>query len=71
MGKGKRTLFVGFFVNVIVVFLFFTSVAARPNVYYGRVVGIEFSMLRVNLSSPLFPSLPAPACHAFGLDRGQ
>jgi hypothetical protein len=47
MAKGKGTLFVGFLVNVIIVFLFITSVAARPNVYYGRVVGIEFSVLQV------------------------
>jgi Na+/melibiose symporter-like transporter len=45
MGKRKRILLVGFFVNLIIFFLFINSVGARPNVYYGQVVGIEFSML--------------------------
>jgi hypothetical protein len=47
MGKQKRTLLVGFLVNLIIVFLFINSVGARPNVYYGHVVGIEFSVLQV------------------------
>jgi hypothetical protein len=47
MEKRKRIILVGFFVNVAIVFLFITSVVARPNVYYGRVVGIEFSVLQI------------------------
>jgi hypothetical protein len=47
MGKRKRILLVGFFVNLIIFFLFTNSVGARPNVYYGQVVGIEFSVLQV------------------------
>jgi hypothetical protein len=44
---GKRILLVGFLVNFIIFFLFINSVGARPNVYYGQVFGIEFSMLQV------------------------
>jgi hypothetical protein len=47
MEKRKRILLVGFLVNLIIFFLFINSVGASPNVYYGRVVGIEFSMLQV------------------------
>ena len=47
MEKRKRIILVGFFVNLIIVLLFINSVGARPNVYYGRVVGIEFSLLQV------------------------
>jgi hypothetical protein len=47
MGKRKRILLVGFFVNLIIFFLFTNPVGARPNVYYGQVVGIEFSVLQV------------------------
>jgi hypothetical protein len=47
MGKKKRILFVGFFVNLIIFFLLINSVGARQNVYYGQVVGIEFSVLQV------------------------
>ena len=47
MGKRKGTLLVGFFVNLIIFFLFINSIGARPNVYYGQVVGIEFSVLQV------------------------
>jgi hypothetical protein len=39
MALGKGTLLVGFFVNVIIVFLLITSVAGRPNVYDGGVAG--------------------------------
>jgi len=47
MGKRKRILLVGFFVNLTLFFLLINSAGARPNVYYGQVVGIEFSMLQV------------------------
>ena len=47
MEKRKRIILVGFFVNLIIVLLFVNSVAAGPSVYYGRVVGIEFSMFQV------------------------
>ena len=47
MGKRKRILLVGFLVNLTIFLLFINSVGARPNVYYGQVVGIEFSMLQV------------------------
>ena len=47
MGKGKRTLLVGLFLNFVIVFLFINSVGASPNVYYGRVVGIEGPIFQV------------------------
>jgi len=47
MGKGKRTLLVGFFINLIIAFPLINFVGAAPGVYYGRVVGIEFSVLQV------------------------
>ncbi len=47
MAKKKRILLVGFFVNLIFVFLFVNSVGAGTSVYYGQVVGIEFSVLQV------------------------
>jgi len=47
MGKPKRPLLVGFFVCVILVLLFINSVGAWTRVYYGQVIGIEFSMLQV------------------------
>jgi len=47
MGKRKRIILVRFFVNLTIFFLFINPVGARPNVYYGRVVGIEFSVLQV------------------------
>jgi hypothetical protein len=47
MEKRKRIILVGFFVNLIIFSLFISSVGARPNVYYGQVVGIEFTMLQV------------------------
>ena len=47
MGKGKGILLVGFFINLTIVFLFINSVGAGPSVYYGQVVGIEFSVLQV------------------------
>jgi hypothetical protein len=46
MEKRKRFLLVGFFVSLILV-LSVNSVGARTNVYYGQVVGIEFTMLQV------------------------
>ena len=47
MEKKKRILLVGFFVSLIIVLLFINSAAAEPRVYYGQVVGIEFSLLQV------------------------
>jgi hypothetical protein len=47
MGKGKRTLLVGFLINLALFFLLVNAAGARPSVYYGRVVGIEFSVLQV------------------------
>ena len=47
MEKRKRILLVGFFMTLIIVFLFINSVAAGPSVYHGQVVGIEFSVLQV------------------------
>ena len=47
MGKRKRILLVGFLVNLTLFFLLINSVGAMPNVYYGQVVGIEFSVLQV------------------------
>ena len=47
MGKGKRTLLVGFLLSFVIVFLFINSIGASPRVYYGQVVGIEFSLLQV------------------------
>ena len=47
MGKRKRILLVAFLVNLIFVSLFINSVGAGTRVYYGQVVGIEFSLLQV------------------------
>jgi hypothetical protein len=47
MEKRKRILLVGFFVNLMVFLFIINSVAAGTRVYYGRVVGIEFSVLQV------------------------
>jgi hypothetical protein len=47
MGNRKRTLLLGFLINLIGVFLFVNSIGAGPWVCYGQVVGIEFSMLQV------------------------
>ena len=47
MGKAKRTLLVGFLMTLAIFFLLVHPVGARPNVYYGHVVGIEFSVLQV------------------------
>jgi hypothetical protein len=47
MGKGKRTLLVGLLLNFVIVFLFINSIGASPRVYYGHVVGIEFSVIQV------------------------
>ena len=47
MGKRKRILVVAFLVNLIFVSLFINSVGAGTRVYYGQVVGIEFSLLQV------------------------
>ncbi len=47
MGKRKRILIVGLFVNLIFLSLLIHSVGASPRVYTGQVVGIEFSVLQV------------------------
>jgi hypothetical protein len=47
MGNRKRILFIGFFINLIIIFLFVNSVGAGPRIYYGQVVGTEFSVLQV------------------------
>ncbi len=46
MERRKRLLLVGFFVSLILV-LSVNSVGASTRVYYGQVVGIEFTMLQV------------------------
>ena len=46
MGKRKRFLLVGCFVSLILV-LSVHSVGATTGVYYGQVIGIEFTMLQV------------------------
>ncbi len=47
MGKRNGVLLVGFLVGSILVILSIHSVEASASVYYGRVVGIEFSLLQV------------------------
>lgn len=47
MGKRKRIFLVGFLISLTLVFLLINSVGAGPRVYYGHVVGIEFSVLQV------------------------
>lgn len=47
MGKRKGILFVGFLVNLIIALFIINTVGAASGVYYGRVVGIEFSVLQV------------------------
>jgi hypothetical protein len=47
MENGKRILFIGFLINSTIFFLLINSVGAGPSVYYGQVVGIEFSVLQV------------------------
>jgi len=47
MEKRKRILLVGFLVSLTIVLLFINSVGASPRVFYGHVVGIEFSLLQV------------------------
>jgi len=47
MGNRKRTLFIGFLINLIGVFLLVNAIGAGPWVCYGQVVGIEFSVLQV------------------------
>ncbi len=47
MGKRKRVLIVGFLVSLILVLLLIDTAGARTRVYYGQVVGIEFSVLQV------------------------
>ncbi len=47
MEKRKRILVVGFLVSLILVLLFIDSAGARTRLYYGQVVGIEFSLLQV------------------------
>ena len=47
MEKRKRMLLVGFLVSLILAILSIHSVEAAAGIYYGRVVGIEFSVLQV------------------------
>ena len=47
MENRKRILLVGFFVSLIFVLIFVNSVGATTKVYYGQVIGIEFTMLQV------------------------
>jgi hypothetical protein len=47
MEKTKGMLLVGFLVGMIIAFPFINPVEAASGVYYGRVVGIEFSVLQV------------------------
>jgi hypothetical protein len=47
MEKRKRILLVGFFVSLILGLVLINSVGAMTRVYYGQVVGIEFSLLQV------------------------
>jgi hypothetical protein len=47
MENRKRILLVGLFVNLIFVSLLINSAGAVTSVYYGHVVGIEFSLLQV------------------------
>jgi len=47
MGERKRILIVGFFVSLIFFLLFVNLVGATTTVYYGQVIGIEFTMLQV------------------------
>jgi hypothetical protein len=37
MENGKRILLIGFFINLITVFLFLKSIGAGPRAYYGQV----------------------------------
>ena len=47
MAKSKRMLLVGLLVSLAFVLLMVNSVGAGTRVYYGQVVGIEFSLLQV------------------------
>ncbi len=47
MRKRKGFLLVGFFVSLIIVLLFSNPLEAAAGVYYGQVVGIEFSVIHV------------------------
>jgi hypothetical protein len=47
MEKPKAMLLVGFLVSLIIAIPLIHSVDAAAGVYYGRVVGIEFSVLQV------------------------
>ena len=47
MENRKRILLVGFLVSLIFVLIFVNSVGATTKVYYGQVIGIEFTMLQV------------------------
>ena len=55
MEKGKRILLIGFLMNLITVILFISSVGAGSRIYYGQVVGIEFSVLQVRGMMVEFP----------------
>ncbi len=47
MGKKKGLLLVGFLVSLIIALFFSNPLEATAGVYYGQVVGIEFSLLQV------------------------
>lgn len=47
MENRKGILLVGFLVSFIFVLLFVNSAGATTKVYYGQVIGIEFTMLQV------------------------
>ena len=47
MGKKKGLLLVGFLVSLFIALLFINPLEAAAGVYYGQVVGIEFSLLQV------------------------
>ena len=46
MEKRNGVLLLGFLVSLIIAILFINRVEAAPSVYYGKVVGIEFSVLQ-------------------------
>ncbi len=47
MGKRKGMLLVGLLLSLVIAFPFINPLEAAAGVYYGRVVGIEFSVLQV------------------------
>lgn len=47
MGNRKGIIPVGFFISFIIVLLVANPVVAATRVYYGQVVGIEFTVIQV------------------------